>query len=86
MTQDEISKIIRMAWEDRTTFEDIYKRTGLTEAEVIKIMRANLKLKSFRLWRKRVSGRTTKHGKKFRRELTAQKSGRRAIRAHEVED
>ncbi len=56
-------RIIRMAWEDRTTFEEIEKRTGLVEAEVIKVMRRNLKPSSFRMWRKRVNGRVTKHRK-----------------------
>ncbi|MGB6220785.1 TIGR03643 family protein [Haloferula sp.] len=56
-------RIIRMAWEDRTSFEEIEKRTGLVEAEVIKVMRRNLKPSSFRLWRKRVNGRVTKHRK-----------------------
>ena len=55
--------IIRMAWEDRTTFEEIEKQLGLTEAQVIKVMRRELKPSSFRLWRKRVSGRVTKHRK-----------------------
>lgn len=56
-----------MAWEDRTSFDEIEKRTGLAEAEVIKIMRTHLKPGSFRLWRERVSGRVTKHGKRFKR-------------------
>ena len=60
------NRVMRMAWEDRTTFEEIQKQTGLTEAEVIKVMRANLKARSFRMWRKRVSGRITKHAGKFR--------------------
>ena len=59
------SKVIRMAWEDRTTFDEMHKTTGLTEAEVIKLMRRCLKASSFRMWRKRVSGRVTKHGKMF---------------------
>ena len=58
-----IDRTIRMAWEDRTTFEEIEKRTGLVEAEVIKVMRRNLKSSSFRMWRKRVNGRVTKHRK-----------------------
>jgi len=66
MNNEATNRIIRMAWEDRTTFEDIQERTGLGEAEVIKVMRANLKRGSFRLWRKRVSGRITKHRKNFR--------------------
>ena len=56
-------RIIYLAWQDRITFEEIKKETGLSEAEVIKVMRRSLKPSSFRLWRKRVSGRTTKHQK-----------------------
>lgn len=50
-----------MAWEDRTPFEAIEKLYGLTERAVIELMRNELKPSSFRLWRKRVSGRKTKH-------------------------
>ncbi|NJM37930.1 MAG: TIGR03643 family protein [Akkermansiaceae bacterium] len=63
MTTEQISQIIRLAWEDRTSFEEIEKRTGLVEHEVIKIMRRELKPSSFRMWRKRVTGRITKHRK-----------------------
>lgn len=59
-------QVIRMAWEDRTTFDEIEEKTGLPEAEVIKVMRRSLKPGSFRRWRKRVSGRLTKHAGKFR--------------------
>lgn len=61
LTPTQISHVIRLAWEDRTTFEEIRTRTGLVEHEVITIMRRELKPSSFRLWRKRVSGRVTKH-------------------------
>ena len=57
----DIDRIIEMAWEDRTTFDAIKELFGLNESEVISIMRKNLKLSSFKLWRKRVSGRKTKH-------------------------
>ena len=57
----DIDRIIEMAWEDRTTFDAIKESFGLNESEVISIMRKNLKLSSFKLWRKRVSGRKTKH-------------------------
>jgi uncharacterized protein (TIGR03643 family) len=50
-----------MAWEDLTSFETIKERDGITEAEVIHLMRSELKPKSFSLWRKRVAGRVTKH-------------------------
>ena len=54
-----------MAWEDRTPFEAIKKQFGIPEEEVIKLMRKELKSSSFQLWRKRVSGRKTKHQKKY---------------------
>ncbi|SEI85761.1 TIGR03643 family protein [Allopseudospirillum japonicum] len=55
------SRIIEMAWEDRTPFEAIEHQHGLSEAQVIQLMRRQLKPSSFRLWRQRVSGRKTKH-------------------------
>ena len=61
--------IIGMAWADRISFEEIKKKTGLSEKEVIKIMRKNLKRKSYLLWRKRVRGRSTKHRKLFKSRL-----------------
>ena len=57
--------IIWAAWADRITFEEIYEKTGKTEAEVIKFMRKNLKPSSFRLWRKRVAEKSIKHRKLF---------------------
>ena len=60
------SWIIWAAWADRITFEEIEKRTGKTESEVIKIMRRTLKLNSFKLWRKIVNEKALKHGKKFK--------------------
>lgn len=71
MNSTDPSYIIRLAWEDRTTFEEIEERTGLTEPQVIAIMRRELKPSSFRLWRKRVSGRVTKHRKLLERRLSA---------------
>ena len=58
----DIDRVIEMAWEDRTTFEAIEFQFGLSEAAVISLMRSELKSGSFRAWRKRVSGRRTKHG------------------------
>ena len=57
--------VIWAAWADRITFEDIKKKTGKTESEVIRIMRNSLKPSSFRLWRKRVKSQSIKHRKKF---------------------
>ena len=58
--------VIGMAWSDRISFEEIKKKTGLSEKEVIQIMRKNLKRKSYLLWRRRVRGRSTKHRKLFK--------------------
>ena len=57
------SRIIEMAWEDRTPFEAIESQFGLTESDVIIFMRKSLKPRSFKLWRARVSGRKNKHQK-----------------------
>ena len=57
--------VIWAAWADRITFEEIKKKAGKSEAEVIRIMRNSLKPSSFRLWRKRVKSQSIKHRKKF---------------------
>jgi len=62
MSQENISEIVEMAWCDKTSFDDIKTITGLSEPEVILIMREHMKPSSFRMWRKRVSGRKAKHG------------------------
>ncbi|MEI7668556.1 MAG: TIGR03643 family protein [Pseudomonadota bacterium] len=59
-----INDIIRMAWADDVSFDKIKKDRGLSESEIIKIMRSNLKAGSFKLWRKRASGRSSKHEKR----------------------
>tara|TARA_B100000965_G_scaffold250911_1_gene211013 strand:- start:421 stop:642 length:222 start_codon:yes stop_codon:yes gene_type:complete len=64
-----IDEVIGMAWSDKISFEEINKKTGLMEKEVITIMRKNLKKKSFIIWRKRVRGRVSKHRKKTKAEL-----------------
>ena len=56
------NRIIEMAWEDRTPFEAIEKEFSISHGDLISIMRNNLKPSSFKLWRKRVKGRKTKHG------------------------
>ena len=56
--------IIKLAWSDRVSFEKIERLHGKNESEVIKIMRKNLKPKSFKIWIERVSGRTRKKKKK----------------------
>jgi uncharacterized protein (TIGR03643 family) len=54
-------RVIEMAWEDRTPFEAITTQFGLTEQQVIELMRREMKRSSFNMWRKRVQGRATKH-------------------------
>ena len=61
MNEETKNRIIEMAWEDRTPFDAIKDQFGMSEKDVITIMRRNLRLSSFKLWRKRVSGRKTKH-------------------------
>jgi uncharacterized protein (TIGR03643 family) len=56
-----IDRIVEMGWEDRTPFDAIEAQFGVTESEVIKIMRSEMKESSFRMWRQRVQGRSTKH-------------------------
>ena len=59
----DVDRIIEMAWEDRTPFDAITLQFGLKEQEVIALMRREMKPSSFRMWRKRVQGRKTKHQK-----------------------
>lgn len=61
LAAEDESRVIEMAWEDRTPFEAIEALYGLTEAEVIQLMRRRLAVKTFKNWRARVSGRSTKH-------------------------
>ena len=61
LNPEEIDRIVEMAWEDRTSFDAIERQFGIPESEVIKIMRRNMKPSSFKMWRKRVQSRKTKH-------------------------
>jgi uncharacterized protein (TIGR03643 family) len=63
LAQDDVSRIIEMAWEDRTPFEAIETQFRLDERQVIALLRRELKPASFRTWRRRMSGRRTKHAK-----------------------
>ena len=64
LSEEAISRVIEMAWEDRTPFEAIEGLYSLSEPQVIKLMQREMKPSSFRMWRERVSGRNTKHLKK----------------------
>ena len=63
LNNEDIDRIIEMAWEDRTPFEAIKIQYNLSEKNVIQLMRSEMKESSFKMWRKRVSGRKTKHEK-----------------------
>ena len=61
MNKSDISRIIEMAWEDRTPFEAIEATYNLSEKEVKELMKKEMKYSSYKLWRERVYGRKTKH-------------------------
>jgi uncharacterized protein (TIGR03643 family) len=61
LTESDVSRIIQMAWEDRTTFETIERSFGINESGVVRLMRRELKKSSFKMWRERMRGRITKH-------------------------
>ena len=61
LDSETIDRVLEMAWEDRTTFEAIVLQFGLQEKQVIALMRREMKPSSFRMWRRRVTGRKTKH-------------------------
>lgn len=61
LTDAAVDRIIEMAWEDRTPFEAIELQFGLSEAEVIELMRKEMTLRNWKKWRARVQGRKTKH-------------------------
>ena len=88
LTETQRDRFIRMCWEDRTPFEAITFQFGISEQETITIMRSEMKISSFRLWRKRVQGRATKHAKlrkngidrfkcKLQRQITRNKISKR---------
>jgi uncharacterized protein (TIGR03643 family) len=61
LTDRQVDRIIEMAWEDRTPFDAITIQFGISEAETIALMRHEMKISSWRMWRARVQGRSTKH-------------------------
>ena len=61
LTEEEIDRVIQMAWEDRTPFEAIEIQFGLKNKDVIELMRKSMKRSSFEMWRERTQGRKTKH-------------------------
>ncbi|MEL7146387.1 MAG: TIGR03643 family protein [Bacteroidota bacterium] len=86
LSEEAVDRVIEMAWEDRTPFEAIHMQFGLSEQQVIQLMRRSLKPSSFRLWRKRVnSGVSQKHLKKRAEEIDRFKCTRqRAISQNKI--
>ncbi|WP_375586037.1 TIGR03643 family protein [Cyclobacterium xiamenense] len=79
---EELDRIVEMAWEDRTPFEAIFRQFELTEKEVIRLMRRELKPGAFRRWRKRVQNRPTKHEKLLPKKEPRFKSTRQKSISH----
>lgn len=77
LSEADISRVVEMAWEDRTPFEAIQTQFGLNQDGVIKLMRKTLKLGSFKLWRERTHGQTTKHEKLRSEQVTRHKANHR---------
>lgn len=69
LNEEQIDRIIEMAWEDRTPFDAITDQFGLKEQDVIELMRKEMKRSTFNLWRARVQGRSTKHRKNRREDV-----------------
>lgn len=65
LNEDDRNRLIEMAWQDRTTFDKIYKEFGLTENQVKNAMRTLISKPAYNRWRKRVHNRKTKHEKKI---------------------
>jgi uncharacterized protein (TIGR03643 family) len=81
LNESDISRVIEMAWEDRTPFEAIELQFGLNQDGVIKLMRSQLKLSAFKLWRERTHGQTTKH-LKLRSDDVSRHQSRRHNKIH----
>jgi uncharacterized protein (TIGR03643 family) len=81
LPESDISRIVEMAWEDRTPFEAIKTQFGLNESAVIALMRAHMKASSFKMWRTRMSGRATKHAALRSDELN---DGHRHVARHRI--
>lgn len=85
LDEQAVDRIIEMAWEDRTPFDAIESQFGIPESAVIELMRREMKPSSWRMWRARVQGRSTKHRKKRDFEVGAFKCNRqRAISNNKI--
>ena len=69
LTRAQKDRVIQMAWEDRTSFDVIRAQFALSPGQVIKLMRSEMTANSFKMWRKRTTGRRTKHDRKFQSQV-----------------
>ena len=76
LSDEQIDRVIEMAWEDRTPFDAILSQFGLKEQDVISLMRKEMKSSSFKMWRGRVQGRNTKHQNKRPEDIKTFRSSR----------
>jgi len=83
-SENDINRIIQMAWEDRTPFEAIEFQFGLKEKDVVKFMRINSKPSSFKMWRKRMEGRKTKHQNKRLEDTLRFKCSRQKLSGNKI--
>ena len=84
LTPTDLDRIIEMAWEDRTPFEAIEQQFGLDEQAVVELMRKNSKHSSFKMWRKRMAGRKTKHNKLRNDEVKRFKCSRQRLTGNKI--
>ena len=82
LSVEDIDRIVEMAWEDRTPFDAIENQFGVPEKDVIKLMREEMKLSSWKMWRERVQGRATKHVKRRGEEVERFKCSRQKAISH----
>ena len=76
LTGEQIERVIEMAWEDRTPFDAILIQFGIKEQDVIELMRREMRTSSFKMWRARVQGRSSKHSKNRSEDIKRFRSSR----------
>jgi len=84
LSDRDIDRIVEMAWEDRTSFDAIETQFGVPEKDVIKLMRKEMKPSSWRMWRERVQGRSTKHAMKRKKTNRFKSSRQKSITHNQI--
>jgi uncharacterized protein (TIGR03643 family) len=84
-SEEQLDRIIEMAWEDRTSFDAIFNQFGLKESEVKVLMKKQLHFSSYKRWRARVEACATKHQSKRSGDISRFKCSRqRAISQNKI--